>query len=114
MERLAPTELWHASISTNTTGGQNSPKISLIVGLPRCLQGPILISRRGLERRAIKGRPLSDFKIYLDEDAVAALLSVSIRTIQRWRGTGEGPPFVRAGARRVIYSRTAIEQWATS
>jgi predicted DNA-binding transcriptional regulator AlpA len=51
---------------------------------------------------------------YLDEDAVAALLSVSVRTIQRWRGTGEGPPFVRAGARRVIYSRTAIEQWVTS
>jgi predicted DNA-binding transcriptional regulator AlpA len=50
---------------------------------------------------------------YLDEDAVAALLSVSVRTVQRWRVTGEGPPFIRAGSRRVIYSRTAIEQWAS-
>ena len=52
--------------------------------------------------------------IYLDEDAVAALLSVSVHTVQRWRGTGEVPPFVLAGARRVIYSRAAIEQWTAS
>lgn len=45
---------------------------------------------------------------YLDEDAVAVLLSGSVRAIQRWRGTGEGAPFVRAGARRVIYGPTRI------
>ncbi len=57
---------------------------------------------------------MTDITHFLDEDAVADLLSVSVRTIQRWRGTGEGPPFVRAGARRVIYSRAAIEQWAAA
>jgi predicted DNA-binding transcriptional regulator AlpA len=51
---------------------------------------------------------------YLDEDAVAALLSVSVRTIQRWRGTGQGPPFVRAGARRVIYNPTFVEAWVAA
>jgi predicted DNA-binding transcriptional regulator AlpA len=51
---------------------------------------------------------------YLDEAAAAAVLRVSDRTLQRWRGTGEGPPFVRAGARRVLYSRTAIDAWAAA
>ncbi len=51
---------------------------------------------------------------YLDEDAVAEMLSVSVRTIQRWRGTGDGPPFTRAGARRVIYSPAAVAEWATA
>jgi len=69
---------------------------------------------RGKARCAIEGRPMTDQTKYLDEDAVADLLSISVRTVQRWRGTGEGPPFVRAGARRVIYSRAAIDQWAAS
>ena len=51
---------------------------------------------------------------FLDEDAVAGLLSVSVRTVQRWRGSGDGPPFVRAGARRVVYSPAAVEAWATA
>lgn len=49
---------------------------------------------------------------YLDEDAVAELLSISVRTIQRWRGTGEGPPFIRAGKRRVIYDPMQVKAWA--
>jgi predicted DNA-binding transcriptional regulator AlpA len=64
-----------------------------------------------MERRAMERQPMTQF---LDEDATAALLCVSVRTIQRWRSTGEGPRFVRAGARRVIYSRAAIEEWAAS
>ena len=51
---------------------------------------------------------------YLDEDSVAELLSVSVRTIQRWRGTGEGPPFIRAGARRVIYDPAQVNAWAAA
>ena len=51
---------------------------------------------------------------YLDEDSVAELLSVSVRTIQRWRGTGEGPPFIRAGARRVIYDPAHVNAWAST
>ena len=51
---------------------------------------------------------------YLDENSVAKRLSVSVRTVQRWRGTGGGPPFVRAGVRRVIYSSAAVEAWANA
>ncbi len=51
---------------------------------------------------------------YLDENAVAELLSVSVRTVQRWRSTGDGPSFVRAGLRRVIYSAAAVETWANA
>jgi len=50
---------------------------------------------------------------YLDENAVAGLLSVSVRTVQRWRGSGGGPPFIRAGARRVIYDPAAVEAWVS-
>jgi predicted DNA-binding transcriptional regulator AlpA len=63
---------------------------------------------------AMKEQPMTEPTIFLNEDAIAEFLNVSVRTIQRWRSTGDGPPFVRAGARRVIYSRTAIEQWAVS
>jgi hypothetical protein len=55
---------------------------------------------------------VADLSIFLDEDAFAALLRISVRTAQRWRATGEGPPFIRAGARRVIYDRVAVEAWA--
>jgi len=50
----------------------------------------------------------------MDETETARTLLVSPRTLQRWRGTGEGPPFIRAGARRVLYEVAAIERWADS
>jgi predicted DNA-binding transcriptional regulator AlpA len=49
---------------------------------------------------------------YLDEGSVAEMLSISVRTVQRWRGTGEGPPFIRAGKRRVIYDPMQVKAWA--
>jgi Helix-turn-helix domain len=49
---------------------------------------------------------------YLDEAATARLLNVGQRTLQRWRSTGDGPPFIRAGVRRILYSSDAIEVWA--
>jgi predicted DNA-binding transcriptional regulator AlpA len=57
---------------------------------------------------------MTDTTSYLDEDAVADMLCISVRTVQRWRSTGDGPPFIRAGARRVIYSRGAIEGWVSA
>jgi predicted DNA-binding transcriptional regulator AlpA len=51
---------------------------------------------------------------YLDEGSAAKLLNVSRRSLQRWRIEGEGPPFIRAGARRVLYDALAIERWANS
>jgi hypothetical protein len=51
---------------------------------------------------------------YLDEAATARLLNVGQRTLQRWRISGDGPPFIRAGLRRVLYDAAEIERWASS
>jgi hypothetical protein len=34
------------------------------------------------------------------------------RTAQRWRVTGDGPPFVRLGPRRIAYREKDCEEWA--
>ncbi|MBM3589325.1 MAG: helix-turn-helix domain-containing protein [Alphaproteobacteria bacterium] len=51
---------------------------------------------------------------FFDEKGLALFLSIPRRTLQRWRVTGDGPPFVRAGMRRIVYRREAVEAWATS
>jgi hypothetical protein len=51
---------------------------------------------------------------FLNEQALSAHLSIPRRTLQRWRQSGEGPPYVRAGARRIIYSLEAVTVWASS
>jgi len=38
------------------------------------------------------------------------LSPVSVRTIENWRISGQGPPFVKAG-RRVLYQKSAIQRW---
>jgi predicted DNA-binding transcriptional regulator AlpA len=48
---------------------------------------------------------------YLTENEFCYRYDVASRTLQRWRATGEGPPYVRLGARRVGYLRTDIEAW---
>lgn len=50
--------------------------------------------------------------VYLTEQQVADTYHVGIRTLQRWRSTGEGPSFVRLGPRRVGYRLSDIEKWA--
>ncbi len=51
---------------------------------------------------------------FFDEKGLALFLSIPRRTLQRWRVTGDGPPFVRAGMRRIVYRREAVEAWAAS
>ena len=46
---------------------------------------------------------------FFDEKALSEHL-----LIQRWRVTGDGPAFIRAGARRVLYRAEAVEAWAAS
>ncbi len=45
------------------------------------------------------------------EDA-AAHLKISKHTLNRWRVTGEGPPFIKYGPRLVRYLITALDGWA--
>lgn len=49
---------------------------------------------------------------FLSQDDVARRLGVSERTVMRWRSTGDGPPFVRLGARRIGYRLADVEAWA--
>lgn len=50
---------------------------------------------------------------YLTQTEAAEILRISERTLERMRLTGDGPLFMKAGARRVIYSASDIESWLT-
>ena len=47
----------------------------------------------------------------LREKQAAERLGVSRRTLQRWRISGDGPPFTRIGLRRVAYPEAALTAW---
>ena len=47
---------------------------------------------------------------YLTKQELAAQLNRSIRSVDRWALTGDGPPFVRIG-RRTLYRRAAVVEW---
>jgi len=47
---------------------------------------------------------------YLTKAELAAQLRRSIRSVDRWTLTGDGPPCVRIG-RRSLYRRDAVVEW---
>jgi predicted DNA-binding transcriptional regulator AlpA len=49
---------------------------------------------------------------YLDERALSERLSLSRRTLQRFRVSGLGPQFCRLGARRVAYRESDVRAWS--
>ena len=53
-----------------------------------------------------------DHVVFLTESETARLLRLSERTMQRLRKRGDGPPYVRLGSRRVVYSRGHVVAWA--
>jgi predicted DNA-binding transcriptional regulator AlpA len=53
-------------------------------------------------------------KVFLTESELAARYLTSRRTVTRWRVTGEGPPYLRLGPRRVMYRESDCEAWAAS
>ena len=56
-------------------------------------------------------REHSELQRFLTERETAELLRVSVRTLQRWRLTGEGPSFCAFGGRR-LYARKQVFAWA--
>ena len=48
---------------------------------------------------------------FMSERVAAEFIGSSPRTLQRWRGTGEGPGYVRLGKRRVAYTRAELLNW---
>lgn len=51
-------------------------------------------------------------EVLLTVEEAAARLKISKHTLNRWRVTGEGPPFVKYGPRPVRYSEAALDAWA--
>jgi hypothetical protein len=51
---------------------------------------------------------------FLTDEQFAKIMHVTSRSTLRWRRDGSGPPFIRVGARRVLYSRRAIDTWLTA
>jgi predicted site-specific integrase-resolvase len=47
---------------------------------------------------------------FLPQAALAQLLTVSKRTLERWRVEGTGPTYVKAG-RRVLYRYDDVVSW---
>ena len=54
--------------------------------------------------------PLADQPAFLTTRQAAALLSLSPRTLDRYRVAGKGPPFHRFGS-RIAYARADLEEW---
>jgi predicted DNA-binding transcriptional regulator AlpA len=53
-------------------------------------------------------------EIYLTEAEFAGRYHLGRRTVQRWRQNGDGPAWVRLGARRVLYRLSDCEAWAAA
>jgi predicted DNA-binding transcriptional regulator AlpA len=47
----------------------------------------------------------------LTEAELCTQLRVTRRTTLRWRTTGDGPKYIRAGERRVLYRRGDVDAW---
>ena len=50
----------------------------------------------------------------LDEHQVAAAYGLTERCLQKWRATGDGPPFVRISSRCVRYRVADLEAWVAA
>ena len=51
-------------------------------------------------------------EVLLTVEEAAARLKISKHTLNRWRVTGEGPPFVKYGPRLVRYTEGILDEWA--
>lgn len=50
-------------------------------------------------------------RISYTEQEVSALIGIKTKTLQRWRLLGQGPRFVKLGARLVRYPAAALNEW---
>ncbi len=52
--------------------------------------------------------------MFLSERQFSDRFNIPMRTAERWRRTGDGPPYVRLGPRRVAYRLSDVEGWAAA
>jgi predicted DNA-binding transcriptional regulator AlpA len=50
-------------------------------------------------------------RLVLNARATAKLLGIGLCVLAKWRKTGEGPDFIRLGARRIAYHPDDIQRW---
>jgi predicted DNA-binding transcriptional regulator AlpA len=50
--------------------------------------------------------------LFLAEPDAARVVRLSPRTLRRFRVSGDGPSYIRAGKKRVLYDAGEIERWA--
>ena len=48
---------------------------------------------------------------YFNAKDAAQFIGMSTSTCAKWRMTGDGPPFIKPGKRRVLYARIDLENW---
>lgn len=53
---------------------------------------------------------MTDAIVHLRPPQAAAYLGVAVATLSKWRVTGQGPLFARAG-RAVVYRRHDLDAW---
>jgi predicted DNA-binding transcriptional regulator AlpA len=51
-------------------------------------------------------------EVLLTVEEAALRLKISKHTLNRWRVTGEGPPFIKYGPRLVRYLDSVLDAWA--
>lgn len=49
--------------------------------------------------------------VFLTPQELAAALSVSTKTLERWRKYGGGPPYVKIATKHIRYPIAGLEEW---
>jgi hypothetical protein len=65
-----------------------------------------------LSRQSTPTETLFDLDSLETERGAADFLSVTVRALQKWRGTGTGPKFIRISGRCVRYRRRDLIAWS--
>jgi hypothetical protein len=64
-----------------------------------------------LQHRPAPGSALPEPRPYVTGRQAASYLGLSPQTLDRWRVTGDGPPFMKFGS-RVLYPVADLKDWA--
>ncbi len=61
--------------------------------------------------KTVRGSSAGIAQRYYDSGAAALYLGLSRRTLEKWRLTGQGPPYSKRG-RRCLYRLEDLDAWA--
>ena len=94
-----------------------SPQLRTVDRVRSWMQGTKRVSGSGtLDEGSPRGRrasPRDDAAVFLSTRKAAALLTLSPRTLDRYRETVKGPPYFQLG-QRIVYAREDLLEWAWS